>query len=135
MAYSDIYIGSKKQTKRWLLTFTFILSFFAISGYVSNSLLNAKVPNTEAFSVSSYVFKNSIGYKRASLFFYKTKPGHYKIGKNFDKAVLHYNRLVSTQNQNLKQLFLFTKLSLAYQAKTLYYATDKYQDTPLFQIS
>ena len=117
------------------MTLTFLLSFFAFSGYVSYSLPNNnRVNDTEVLVLKSSILKGGISYKRASLLFYKDQPSCFLNNKNFAQRVLLHNKLAITQNQHLKLLFLFTKHTISYPIDHLYYTADQDDDVTSFQI-
>ena len=135
MANSETFIYLKTHTKRWLLTCTLLVSFFAFSGYVSNNLPNNnRAPDTEVLADKSFILKSGISYKRAALFFYKNAPSCFIIRKDFDPGLAFYNKLEIGRYQHLKQLFLFTKSKVNYPINHQYYAADQGRDITSFQI-
>ncbi|MDN5284794.1 MAG: hypothetical protein JWR38_1068 [Mucilaginibacter sp.] len=135
VANSDLHTYLKTRAKRCLLAFTFLVSFFALSGYVSHSLPNNnRVSDTEVSAVRPSVLKGGISYKRASLLFYKSRPSGFLINKNFTRGVLLFNKLTITKNRHLKLLFLFTKHAVSYPIDHLHYTADQDRDITSFQI-
>ena len=135
MANSEILIYLKTQAKRWLLTSTLLISFFALSGYVSNNLPNNnRAPDTEVLADKSFTLKSGISYKRAALFFYKNAPSCFIIRENFDLGISFYNKLEIGRYQYLKQLFLSTKRTVNYPINHLYYTADQGRDITSLQI-
>jgi hypothetical protein len=135
VANSEILIYLKIQAKRWLLMSTLLVSFFALSGYVSNNLPNNnRAPYTEVLADKSFILKSGISYKRAALFFYKNAPSYVIIRGNFDPGISLYNKLEIGRYQHLKQLFLFTKRTVNYPINHLYYTADQGRDITSFQI-
>lgn len=135
MANSEILIYLKTQAKRWLLTSTLLVGFFAVSGYVSNNLPTSnRAPDTEVLADKSFILKSGISYKRAALFFYKNAPYCFILRGNFDQGISIYNKLEIGRYQHLKQLFLFTKRMVNYPINHLYYTADQGRDITSFQI-
>jgi hypothetical protein len=135
VANSEILIYLKTQAKKWLLTSTLFISFFAFSGYVSNNLPNNnRAPDTEVLADKSFILKSGISYKRAALFFYKNTLSCFIIRENFDLGISHYNKREIDRYQHLKQLFLFTKRTVNYPINHLYYTADQGPDITPFQI-
>jgi hypothetical protein len=135
VANSEILIYLKTQAKRWLLTSTLLISFFALSGYVSNKLPNnSRAPYSEVLADKSFILKSGISYKRAALFFYKNASSCFIIKENFDLGISLYNKLEIGRHQHLKQLFLFTKCRVNYPISHLYYTADQGRDITPFQI-
>jgi hypothetical protein len=132
---SDTYIYLKTQAKRWLMAFTLLVSFFALSGYVSYSLPNNnRVSDTEVLAVRSSVLKGGISYKRATLLFYKHQSPCFLINKHFTRGVLLYNKQTITKSQHLKLLFLFTKHVVSYPIDHLHYTAEQSDDIASLQI-
>jgi hypothetical protein len=130
MAYNYLH----NQAKKWLLTFTFVISFFAVSGYVNNGPSSGHITPTGWYSIKSFTLKGGISYKRAATLFYERNLPCYKTGNDFNLKVLLDNRLAINRYHHLKQLFLFTKHSVNYPISHLYYTADQNGDATSFQI-
>jgi hypothetical protein len=126
VANSEILIYLKTRAKRWLLTSTLLISFFALSGYVSHSLPNNnRATDTEVLTAKPFILKSGISYKRAALFFYKNEPYSFIDRKDPDLRILLYNKLEIGRYQHLKQLLVSTKCTLNYPISHLYYTADQ----------
>lgn len=133
MAYKEIHI--KTLLKRQLLALTFVLGFFAFSGYFVNNRCNDSRVNTELLAAKSFSLKKGISYKRAALLIYKNAAGYFNISKNCQLGVCLYHTLIINRYQHLKQLYLFTKHSISYLVNSLFYNSDKYYSPSSFMIS
>ena len=99
-------IYSYTQPKRWWLALTLFLSFFALSGYVSNTPQNSIATPTEQVVLSNGHLKNAISYKRAQSLFYNKSCVNPAFRTDNNTAVFIYNKIVNTQYLRLKQLAL-----------------------------
>jgi len=125
----------KASFKKYLLAFGFLVSFFALSGYVSQSIPgNNRVWGTELFSDKNFVAKGGISYKRAALAFYTNIPLSVANRKYATQRIYADTGLILTRHRYLKQLFLSTKHYFTYHIDHLYRAADQHNHTTLFQI-
>lgn len=101
---TDIYFNA--QAKPWWLALTFLIGFFAISGYVSNVQQNGAFAFTEHTGFPTETLKKAISYKQArALFYYKHDVNPFFKTDDYT-AVILYNKAVHTQYLCLKRLDL-----------------------------
>ena len=125
----------KASFKKYLLAFTFLLGFFALSGYVSHNIPgNNRVSGTELFTDKNFVFKGGISYKRAALAFYTNTSSYTANRKNVTQRANTDSRLTLIRYLYLKYLFLSTKHYFAYPIDHLYHTADQYNNTTFPQI-
>ena len=125
----------KASFKKYLLAFTFLLGFFALSGYVSHSSTNGnRISGTELFTDKNFFSKGGISYKRAALAFYTNTSSYTASRKNVIQRVNTDNRLILIRYRYLKYLFLSTKHYFAYPIDHLYHRADQYNNTTFSQI-
>ncbi|SDP33642.1 hypothetical protein SAMN05428975_1197 [Mucilaginibacter sp. OK268] len=125
----------KASFKKYLLAFTFLLGFFALSGYVSHSSTSGnRVSDTELFTDKSFVSKGGISYKRAALAFYTNTSSYAASKKYTGHRIIIYNDLTLIRYQYLVHLFLSTKHYFAYPIDHLYHRADQYNNTTFSQI-
>jgi hypothetical protein len=135
VANSYTYIYLKTQTRKWLMTFTLLLSFFAISGYVNTTTPNInRIVNTEVLTARLNTLNYSISYKRASTLLFKNKSSGFILREHFDQDVLLHNKLAAGRYKYLKQLFSFTKSTINYPILHQYYTADQHKAVSSFQI-
>jgi len=120
----------KASFKKHLLAFTFLLGFFALSGYVSHNIPGSnRVSGTELFTDKNFVLKGGISYKRAALAFY-TNTSSYTVHTEYaGQRIIIYNDLTLTRYRYLKHLFSSTKHYFAYPIDHLYHRADQYDNT------
>ncbi|MFA6086773.1 hypothetical protein [Mucilaginibacter sp.] len=94
------------QPKRWWLALTLFLSFFALSGYVSNAPQNSIATPTEQVVLPNGHLKNAVSYKRARLLFYNKSCANPLFRSDNNTAIFIYNKTVNTQYLRLKQFAL-----------------------------
>ncbi|MBB6128677.1 hypothetical protein [Mucilaginibacter lappiensis] len=125
----------KALFKKYLLAFGFMVSFFALPGYVSQNIPgNNRVWGTELFSDKNFLAKGGISYKRAALAFYTNIPSSLAGRKYAAQRINADNRLTITRHRYLKQLFLSTKHYFTYNIDHLYRAADHHDNATFFQI-
>jgi hypothetical protein len=95
----------KKQARQGLLAFSLLVSFFAISGYVSSNLPNNIATNTEVLAANSVALKHGISYKRAFCSFFRIRLFNIKLSDNHNPRILLYNKLTISRYHHLAQLF------------------------------
>jgi hypothetical protein len=121
---TNIYYNA--QPKKWWLALTLFLSFFALSGYVSNAQQNSSSAITEQVVLSNGSLKKAISYKKAqSLFYNKCYVNPLFKGDN-NTAVFLYNKIVNTQYLCLKRFALLKPRLIILQNTTLYFSTSEY---------
>ena len=125
----------KASFKKYLLAFTFLLGFFALSGYVSHSSTSGnRISDTELFTDKNFVFKGGISYKRVALAFYNNTPSYTANRKYTTQRVYADNKLTLIRHRYLNQVFLSTKHYFTYTIDHLYHAADQYDNTASLQI-
>ena len=125
----------KASFKKYLLAFTFLLGFFALSGYVSHNIPGSnRISGTELFTDKSFVLKGGISYKRAALAFYTNTSSYAASKKHTGHRIIIYNDLTLIRYQYLMHLFLSTKHYFAYPIDHLYHRTDQHDDAASSQI-
>jgi hypothetical protein len=110
-----MFTNLKKQARQGLLAFSLLISFFAISGYVSSNLSNCTTTNTEVLAANSVVLKHGISYKRAFCSFYRIRLFNIKLSDTYNQQVLLHNKLTISRYHHLAQLFSGYKSALDYQ--------------------
>ncbi|MEZ2339374.1 hypothetical protein AB6735_27265 [Mucilaginibacter sp. RCC_168] len=125
----------KTSFKKYLLAFSFLLSFFALSGYVSHSTPGSnRVSGTELFTDKNFVLKGGISYKRVALAFYTNTSSYTANGEYTGQRIIIYNRLTLTHYQYLKHLFLSFKHYTTYPIDHLYHTADLHDGVTSFKI-
>ncbi len=125
----------KALFKKHLLVFGFLISFFALSGYTSQSIAgNNCVSETELFSDKNFVAKGGISYKRAALAFYTNLTPSVASKKYTLQRINADNVLVVTSHRYLKHLYLSTKHYFTYHIDHLYHTADHHDNAIPFRI-
>jgi hypothetical protein len=120
----------KASFKKYLLAFSFLISFFMLSGYVSHSAPGGnRVSGTELFTDKSFVLKGGISYKRAALTSHVDALSYAAYRKHTDQGINIDNKLALTRYRYLSRLFLSAKHHFAYSIDHLYHTADQYDDT------
>ncbi|MDB5000131.1 MAG: hypothetical protein JWR76_1208 [Mucilaginibacter sp.] len=101
---TNIYLNA--QPKRWWLALTLFLSFFALSGYISNAQQNSSYALTEQIVLPNETLKKAISYKKAQSLFYNKYYVNPLFRSDNNTAVFLYSKIVNTQYLHLKQLAL-----------------------------
>jgi len=118
-------VNLKSKANRGLLAFTLLISFFTVSAYVNSSRVIVNATNTEVLADKPFIIKSCIGYKRASLAFYRTVSGQLIFPDAFSVCVLRYNNLVAGRYQHLKRLFFNHKSVADFQLTLPSYPIDQ----------
>jgi len=125
----------KASFKKYLLAFTFLLGFFALSGYVSHNISGSnRISGTELFTDKYFVLKGGINYKIVALAFYNNTPLHTANRKNVTQRANTESKLTLIRYRYLKYLFSSTKHYFAYPIDHLYHTADQYNNTTFSQI-
>jgi hypothetical protein len=110
-----MFTNLKKQARQGLLAFSLLISFFAVSGYVSSNLPSSTTTNTEVLAANSVVLKHGISYKRAFCSFYRIRLSNVKLNDNYSQRVLLHNKLTISRYHHLAQLFSAYRSAPDYQ--------------------
>jgi hypothetical protein len=125
----------KASYKKYLLAFGFLVSFFALSGYVSHSIPGSnRASITEQFTDKIFVLKGGISYKRTVL---ALRSGALSYAANRQYAIQRIytdNKLAIIRYQHLSQAFSSTKYYFAYTIDHLYHTADQHNYTSSFRI-
>ena len=101
--------------KKWILAFTFIISFFVLSGYVNSSIPQGKsVTATTALVNKATALKSGISYKKAALRLYKPKPLYRAAIRLFKLNNWVYLNLLTNRYSYLKRQFISFKPNINY---------------------
>jgi hypothetical protein len=125
MLNREILISIKNKARHGLLAFTLLLSFFAISGYVSNNRSATGPVNSEAPAVRDVAGRRGISYKRASLAFCSRTAVHLAVEDNPAGRIYVYNKIIARRYVHLKHLFLVHKSITNFQFSPLLYPVDQ----------
>jgi hypothetical protein len=101
---TNIYFNA--QAKRWWLALILFLSFFTLSGYVSNAQQSNSGALTEQVILPNEALKSTISYKKAQSLFYNKCYVNPLFRSDDSTAVFLYNKIVNTQYLYLKQFAL-----------------------------
>ena len=116
----------KASFKKYLLALGFLISFFTLSGYVSQSTPGSnRVSTTEQFTNKFFVLKGGISYKRAALAFHTCALPYSANRKHAAQSVNVDNKLTLIRYQYLKRLFLSNKQHFAFTIDHLYQKADQ----------
>jgi hypothetical protein len=107
--------GIKSKVRHGLLALTLLVSFFSISGYINSNRPIAKATDTEVLAVKPFALKNGIGYKRASVAFYRAAFVPLDHKQSFGPRILLYDNLVAHKYRHLRLLFLNHKSAANFQ--------------------
>ncbi|WP_295719378.1 hypothetical protein [Mucilaginibacter sp.] len=110
-----MFTNLKKQARQSLLAFSLLISFFAVSGYVSSNLPSSTTTNTEVLAANSVALKHGISYKRAFCSFYRIRLLNIQLSNNYYQRVLLHNKLTISRYHHLAQLFSAYKSAPDYQ--------------------
>jgi hypothetical protein len=126
MAMGIVHTYGKIWLKKLVLVLTFVLSFFAVSGYVDSHLANGKqAPETTVLTNRSIFLKNGISYKSAVLALYKPRPSFPEKTKHFNQNNFIYLNRITSRYAYLKWLFSSIKSNTAYLLKQQTYSTPQ----------
>jgi hypothetical protein len=118
MVMGVVHTYYKIPLKKWLLAFTFIISFFALSGYVKGYSPNGKsTPETTVLTNKSTALKSGISYKRVALALYKPQPSFLVKTKHFNQNNRTYLNLIASKYAHLKWVYLSIKSNINYLLK------------------
>jgi hypothetical protein len=122
----------KSQLTKWMLLFTFIISFFVLSGYVKDASPSSKpAPETTILTKKFIALKGGISYKRAALALCKPQLSYRASIKRFNQSNRIYINRVASRYLHLKRLFLSTKSNINYLIKQQPYYTCKINTPPI----
>lgn len=125
----------KASFKKYLLALGFLVSFFALSGYVGHSVPGSnRASITEQFTDKVFVLKGGISYKRTVLAL-RSAILSYAANRQYTIQRLYTdNKLALIRCQHLSKVFLSTKHYFAYTIDHLYHAADQHSHTQSSQI-
>ncbi|MGN8068989.1 hypothetical protein [Mucilaginibacter sp. SG564] len=129
MVYSNIQTTFKK----YLLAFSLLLSFFALSGHVSQSIPGGnRVSTTELFANKSFILKGGISYKRAALAFRSNALPYFAKSSYTIQSIFTDNKLAVIRYRHLSQIFSSAKYYFTYTIDHLYRTADQRNTSRLF---
>jgi len=122
----------KASFKKYLLAFGFLVSFFALSGYISHSITGSnRASITEQFTDKIFVLKGGISYKRAALVL---RTVSYSANRQYVIQSVNSKKLTLIRYLYLKALFLSSRHYFTYTIDHLYHTADQHSNTPFFRI-
>jgi hypothetical protein len=113
------------SVQRCMLTFTLLISFFALSGYVNNSIPITRTLNTETLTAKPSIPKNVLSFQRASIAFYSIAFTCFIPQDNFQQSVILHGKFALTNYRHLIQLFLSYKSKFVFHFIAPSYPTEK----------
>lgn len=125
MLNHEIIVSIKNKARHGLLAFTLLLSFFAISGYISNNRSATRPVNSEALVIRDATGWRGISYKRASMAFCGRTVVHLVAKENPSARISVYNKIIVGRYVHLKHLFLVHKSITNFQVIPLLHPADQ----------
>ena len=122
MVCSNIHASFKK----YLLAVSLLLSFLALSGYVSQSIPGGnRISTTELLADKNFILKGGISYKRAALAFRSNALSYSSNAKYVIQRIYTDNKLTLIRYRHLNQLFSSAKYYFTYTIDHLYHTADQ----------